>query len=243
MAGRISLPSIPQGAKTHHEMNANALFKRPDRFSKDWFATYDDPRSTPIPTKDAFIRKVVTEKRKAGDTTFTHDTARAAIKGLRIRATGSAVSRSKPTAVSKPTTKKTPIAMSRSKSTARPTTVSKIETTSEEVKRECALFKKSIDELVTTHPTLIKLHKFPQLESKYQRRFFEEKDRIKSIVDSECFYGRKPDRSILVAMNKLISEIDAEMRKKGGRKTRRKGNKNKSKTRKNKGKSRKNNNK
>lgn len=234
MAGRISLPSIPKGAKTHHEMNADALFKRPDRFSKDWFATYDDPRSTPIPTKDAFIRKVVTEKRKAGDTTFTHDTARAAIKGLRIRATGSAVPKKaasvykssvRPSAVSKPP--------------ARPTTASKIEATSEEVKRECALFKKSIDELVTTHPTLIKLRKFPQLESKYQRRFFEEKDRIKSIVDSECFYGRKPDRSILVAMNKLISEIDTEMRKKGGKKTRRNGNKNKSKTRKNKGKSRK----
>lgn len=240
MAGRISLPSIPKGAKTHHEMNADALFKRPDRFSKDWFATYDDPRSTPIPTKDAFIRKVVTEKRKAGDTTFTHDTARAAIKGLRIRATGSAVP--KPTTVPKKaaSVSKSSVRPSAvSKPPARPTTASKIEATSEEVKRECALFKNSIDELVTTHPTLIKLRKFPQLESKYQRRFFEEKDRIKSIVDSECFYGRKPDRSILVAMNKLISEIDAEMRKKGGKKTRRKGNKNKSKTRKNKGKSRK----
>lgn len=237
MAGRISLPSIPKGAKTLHEMNADALFKRPDRFSKDWFATYDDPRSTPIPTKDAFIRKVVTEKRKAGDTTFTHDTARAAIKGLRIRATGSAVPRSKPTAVSKPTPRKTPSAVS--KPPPRPTTASKIEATPEEVKRECALFKRSIDELVTTHPTLIKLRNFPQLEKKYQQRFFEERDRIKSIVDSECFYGRKPDRSILVAMNKLISEIDAEMRKKGGKKTRRNGNKNKSKTRKNKGKTRK----
>jgi hypothetical protein len=243
MAGRISLPSIPKGAKTLHEMNADALFKRPDRFSKEWFSTYDDPRSTPIPTKDAFIRKVITEKRKAGDTTFTHDTARAAIKGLRIRATGSAVPKPttvpKKAAVSKQSVRPSVVP----KPPAKPVTASKIEATSEEVKRECALFKKSIDELVTTHPTLIKLHKFPQLESKYQRRFFEEKDRIKSIVDSECFYGRKPDRSILVDMNKLISEIDAEMRKKGGKKTRRKGNKNKSKTRKNKGKSRKNNNK
>jgi hypothetical protein len=237
MAGRISLPSIPKGAKTLHEMNADALFKRPDRFSKEWFSTYDDPRSTPIPTKDAFIRKVVTEKRKAGDTTFTHDTARAAIKGLRIRATGSAVPKSKPAVSKKGVVSKSSVRPSAvSKPPAKPTTASKIEATSEEVKRECALFKKSIDELVTTHPTLIKLHKFPQLESKYQRRFFEEKDRIKSIVDSECFYGRKPDRSILVDMNKLISEIDTEMRKKGGKKTRRKGNKNKSKTRKNKGK-------
>ena len=166
MAGRISLPSIPQGAKTHHEMNADSLFKRPDRFSKDWFATYDDPRSTPIPTKDAFIRKVVTEKRKAGDTTFTHDTARAAIKGLRIRATGSAEPKSKPTALSRKSSVSKPSAVS--KSSVKSTTVTKIEATSEEVKRECALFKRSIDELVTTHPTLIRLSKFPQLESKYQ---------------------------------------------------------------------------
>lgn len=235
MAGRNSLPSIPKGAKTLHEMNADALFKRPDRFSKDWFATYDDPRSTPTPTKDAFIRKVVTEKRKAGDIPFTHDTARAAIKGLRIRATGSAVP--KPTTVPKKAAVSKPSVVS--KPPARPSAVSKIEATSEEVKRECALFKKSIDELVESHDTLIRLRKFPQLESKYQRRFFEEKDRIKSIVDSECFYGRKPDRSILVDMNKLISEIDAEMPKKGGKKTRRKGIKNKSKTRKKKSRTRK----
>ena len=55
-------------------------------------------------------------------------------------------------------------------------------------------------------------------------------------MDSECFYGRKPDRSILVDMNKLITEIETEMRKKGGKKTRGKRVKNKSKTRKKKAK-------
>ena len=218
MAGRNTYPSTPK--KNVHEMNADALFKRQDRFSKDWFAVYDDPRSTSKQTQNAFVTKVVKEMRKSGKPSFTSDAAKAGIIGARIRVTGSARPAARPAA----TPAARPAARSAARSAAKPSVTAspKAEVTDDEVKRECALFKRSIDELVTTHPTLIRLRNFPELEKKYQNRFFEEKNRIKSIVDSECFYGRKPDRKILVDMNNLISQIHDEMEtsKKGGKKTR-----------------------
>ena len=226
------LPSVP---KT--DPSVESLKRRRDRFSKEWFDSYDvmEP-SQKTKVKRHFLSIV---QKKTPGMTLPGIEAQLQLKRKQANRAFSIqqqIERIPGALTEKPRAKPTAQAKASAKSSAYSTAAAFV--IPPDVFAECQKIKKEIEEYFS-YTRGVK--QFPEIDRKYQPKFFDELERLRRRVKEECnLRGQVPDRrEFFQNMNKLLEDMIGEMMKdpryngSGGRrgKTRRKGKTRRSKTR------------
>ena len=233
----MSNPRLPSVPKT--DLSVETLKRRRDRFSKEWFDSYDvlEP-SQKTKVKRHFLS--IVQKKTPGMTLPGIEAQlqlkrKQANRAFSIQQQIARVPRAlteKPRA--RPSAKAKPSAKSSAYSTAAAFVIPP------DVFAECQKIKKEIEEYFSYTKGV---EQFPEIDRKYRPKFFDELERLRRRVKEECnLRGQVPDRKeFFQNMNKLLEDMIGEMMKdpryngSGGKtrksKTRRRGKTRRSKTR------------
>ena len=202
-----ALPNVPQ---TDPEIET--LKSMPDQYSTQWFALYDGMSKTNKAKYNHYLLKRLNE-RDPGWTyqgvikTFLESKRKEAERkeeerkeqAERLKTLKETLSQFKP-----PPTKQ-PVSKSEPKST-RVTAF----TVPPDVYKQCQQLSKEIDGLLGYTKGV---EKFPEIDRKYRRNFFEELEKLRNQLSNECFLrGQVPERQkFFKKMNTLLENMMAEM--------------------------------
>ena len=228
----MSNPRLPPIPKT--DPSVESLKRRPDRFSKEWFDSYDvmEP-SQKTKVKRHFLS--IVQKKTPGMTLPGID-AQLQLKRKQANRAFSIqqqIARVPRALTEKPKAKPSAKAKASAKSSAYSTAAAFV--IPPDVFAECQKIKKEIEEYFSYTKGV---EQFPEIDRKYQPKFFDELERLRRRVKEECnLRGQVPDRKeFFQNMNKLLEDMIGEMMKDpryngSGGKTRRRGKTRRSKTR------------
>ena len=226
----MSNPRLPPIPKT--DPAVESLKRRRDRFSKEWFDSYDvmEP-SQKTKVKRHFLS--IVQKKTPG---MTLPGIEAQLQLKRKQANRAFSIQQQIARVPRALTEK-PKARPSAKASAKPSAYSTAAAfvIPPDVFAECQKIKKEIEEYFSYTRGV---EQFPEIDRKYQPKFFEELERLRRRVKEECnLRGQVPDRKeFFQNMNKLLEDMIGEMMKDpryngSGGKTRRRGKTRRGKTR------------
>lgn len=201
----MSTPRLPSVPKT--DPSVESLKRRRDRFSKEWFDSYDvmEP-SQKTKVKRHFLS--IVQKKTPGMTLPGID-AQLQLKRKQANRAFSIqqkIARIPGALTEKPRARPSAKAKSSAYSTAAAFVIPP------DVFAECQKIKKEIEEYFSYTRGV---EQFPEIDRKYQPEFFDELERLRRRVKEECnLRGQVPDRKeFFQNMNKLLEDMIGEMMK------------------------------